>query len=172
MWRRCSENEAERSNSYRRPGKDPLWDLVVEVIGHPALPVKETAAGARVSTDTVERARAGRLTGKTRRAAEARKELTRYAVNHASARLRKAGITDNPRKTSPQALLARYLEQTRANAAERRCARAGCGRPARPRSDYCTDRCARAAWQAAYRKRKARTSPRAQRRSDRAGRSQ
>jgi hypothetical protein len=149
------QTQAERGNTYRRPGDDPLWNLVVETIRLPELPVKQTATGASVSTDTVERARAGKLTGTTGRAVEARAKLTRYAIKHARAQLRTAGVIDNPRKISPQTLLATYLGHAQQQAAERVCARPACHNPARPRSDYCTDHCARAAWQAAYRKRKA-----------------
>src|SRR5438477_604067 len=104
------QTEPERGNSYRRPGEDPLWDLVVEVIRLPELPVTQTATGARVSTCTVERARADRLTATTGRAVEARAKLTAYAIKHARTQLRSAGVIDKPRKISPPAVLARYLE--------------------------------------------------------------
>jgi hypothetical protein len=139
------QTEPERGDSYRRPGEDPLWDLVEEIIRLPELPVTQTAAGARVSTAMVERAQAGSLTGTTGRAVEARKKLTRYAVKHARTQLRSAGVIGNPRKTSAPTVLARYLEHAERQAAERPCARAGCRNPARRRSAYCTDRCARAA---------------------------
>jgi hypothetical protein len=144
------QTEPERGNTYRRPGEDPLWNLVVEVLRLPELPVTQTAANARVSARTVERARAAQSIG-----AHARAKLTAYAIKHASAQLRTAGVIDNPRKTSPQTLLATYLDQIERQRRERECARPGCHNPARPRSNYCTDRCARAAWQAAHRKRKA-----------------
>jgi hypothetical protein len=148
------QTEPERGNTYRRPGEDPLWNLVIKVLQLPELPVKQAATGARVSTDTVERVRAGTLTGKTARAIEARAKLTRYAIRHASAHLRTDGLVDNPRKISPPALLATYLDHIKRGRREHPCARAGCEHPARPTGAYCSDRCARAAWQTAYRKRK------------------
>ncbi len=132
-------------NSYRRSGEDPLWDLVVEVIRLPELPVAQTAAGAGVSPAMVERAQAGDLGRTTGRAVEARKKLTRYALKHARTQLRSAGVIESPRQISPPAVLARYLEHADRQAAEPVCARAGCPNPARRHSAYCSDRCKRAA---------------------------
>jgi D-glucuronyl C5-epimerase-like protein len=105
------QTEPERGDSHHRPAEDPLWDLVVQVIRLPALPVTQTATGAKVSTYTVERARAGTLTATTARAVEARAKLTAYAIKHARRQLRSAGVIDKSRKISPRAVLARYLEE-------------------------------------------------------------
>jgi hypothetical protein len=113
------QTEPERGGSYRRPREGQLWDLVVEVIGLPELPVALTAAGARVSTGTVERARADSLPPTTARAIEARERLTAYALKHARTQLRSAGVIRNPRKLSAPAVLARYLEYAEGHAAPR-----------------------------------------------------
>jgi hypothetical protein len=90
------------------------------------LPVAQAAAGADVSERTVERARAGQLTGHTARAEQARAKLTDHAVKHAHARLRAAAT---PRPPDPETTLATYLDRLRAPKPEARLCACGCGQP-------------------------------------------
>ena len=84
--------------------QDPLWRLVVSALRE--LPVKQVAAGAGVSEQTVKKARAGKLTGTTARAVEVRAQLTDYAIKNARAAFRAVSI---PRPPDREALLAAYL---------------------------------------------------------------
>ena len=131
---------------YREPDSDPLWQLTVRVLR--GLPVEQTAAGAGVSTRTVERARDGKLTGTTARAKQARANLADHAVKHARAQLRAAGIRRPPDR---EALLAAYLhhvdkpEPAPADAQTPICP--GCGQPITrrgrrgPAPEWCSDAC-------------------------------
>ncbi len=47
------------------------------------LPIRQVVVGASVSSSTVERARAGKLTGNTARAKTVRAKLPAYAIKHA-----------------------------------------------------------------------------------------
>jgi hypothetical protein len=106
-------------NEYREPGSDPLWQLTVRVLRE--LSAAQTAAGARVSERTVERALAGQPVGKTARA-----KLTDHAVKHARAQLRAAGI---PRPPDREALLAAVLDRQIAPDPEPQLCACGCGQP-------------------------------------------
>ena len=118
-------------NEYRNPEHDPFTQLVAPALcklpDELKLPAAQIAAGAGVSERTVERARAGKLTGTTARAIEARAKLTAYTLALARAQLRAAGI---PRPPDREALLATYRDRqsTRVPAEPQLCA-CGCGEP-------------------------------------------
>jgi hypothetical protein len=107
---------------YREPGSDPLWQLVVRVIRE--LPVEQTAKGAHVSTRTVKRARAGQPIS-----AETQQKLTRYVLYRAGAQLKHAGVIENPRTVSDEALLAAYLDRQSAPEPRPQLCACGCGQP-------------------------------------------
>jgi hypothetical protein len=107
---------------------------------------------------TVERARAGKLTGNTARAKTVYAKLTAYAVKHARAQLRAAGIRP---ATDHEALLATYLNHQNAPAPQapppRLCA--GCGQPIQrgrrgPAPKWHSDTCRKRATRASERGRR------------------
>ena len=141
--------EQDSLNTYRRPGEDPLWQLVVRVLS--AWAVAETAAGAGVAERTVEKARADKLTDTDRRARDSREKLTKYARGRAAAELRKAG--NGLWKVSHEALLATYLDHH-----ERHCAH--CGKPLTGKQrKYCSTAHERAAVEARRRQRNKQANP-------------
>jgi len=75
---------------------------------------------------TLRSPRAGKLTGTTKRAIEARAKLAAYAQRYARARLRAAGI---PRPPDREAQLATYHHQQRAPEPESRLCACPCGQP-------------------------------------------
>ena len=115
---------------YHESDQDPLWQLTVRSLRKLAdelkLNILQIAAGAGVSERTVGRALAGKLTGTTKRAIEARAKLTAYAVRHARAQLRAASIRRPPDR---EALLAAYLDRQRAPEPEPQLCECGCGQP-------------------------------------------
>jgi hypothetical protein len=127
---------------YHNPEQHQFRRLVAPVLQ--GLTVQQVATGAGVSLATVKRARADKLSGKTARA-----KLTEYAIKHARAQLRAAGIRP---PTDHEALLAAYLDrQTEPDPEPHLCA-CGCGRPVRRgrrgpaakwHSDACRKRAAR-----------------------------
>ena len=130
----------ELQTEYSNPEQDPLWQLVVRVLNLGELTVEQIADGARVSADSVWRARASKLTGKTLRARETRENIARYIQDQAGARIRASGIQP---PSSTEALLATVINLVERRRLEQVCALEGCEKPARPRGRYCSDRCAR-----------------------------
>jgi hypothetical protein len=141
------QTEDERHNTYRRPGHDP-FNQTRQTILALREPVEKTARGARVSTRTVKRARAGQNIS-----ADSQHNLMQYARRRAGVTLQAAGIVENWRNTSTEAMLATYLDwqHTPTPPTPQLCA-CGCGQPvkqgrrgppAKWHSDACRKRAAR-----------------------------
>ncbi len=119
------QTEDELLNTYHRPGQSTFDQLLRDALCALLEPVDKTAKGAHVSTPTVKRARAGQPIS-----AETQQKLNRYVLYRAGAQLKRAGIIENSRLMSDEALLATYLDRSSEPAPEepRLCA-CGCGEP-------------------------------------------
>lgn len=107
--------------------------LVFEQLARPALlrlgdPIIRVASASKLDRDTVSDALAG---------GEVRDGTARKMIRYAIQRVKQPGERD-------ESALKRFLETDHG----RTCRRPGCERPARPRSDYCSDTHRKAAWEA------------------------